>query len=140
MRIARSICQNRFRTAKSQVEISSVSTDQPEILALVDARQSGSSMEADIQLRDYYRYLRGAIHEAAKTNKPPWDALDWKIFLLRYEENVFEAREIARRLGRSENTVKDRIYKRINVVLERVRAIVEVEEAALQQSSEPSVS
>ena len=128
MRIARNICWNIARTKKGGDAGGGLSLDAPESEARRPARPG---FEDEVAVSVYAHQLLAMIRHCAKTARPPWDVLDVMIFHLRFEQCVGTAREIANRLGRSENTVKYRLYKRINPVIAAVRVRLGAEEKYL---------
>lgn len=126
IRIATNACRNHIRAEKERKELYEVSIDTEAGQAIV---KPGTTTEEEVVSREYCQQLLQCIRETAKAAKPPWDALDWSIFHLHYAENVAQKREVAYKLGKSEDTIKYRIYNRIHPVLERVRERLQAEEA-----------
>ena len=135
MRIATHTCLNLRRTQSDKDATRAMTLDNPDTLAVVEARLSKSQMEDAVLEQVYAKQLLQKIRVRAQTAKPCWDELDWHIFHLLYEQRIETIREVAYRLEKSEDTVKYRIYKRINVVLNAVREEVNEEEVALQHTA-----
>jgi RNA polymerase sigma-70 factor (ECF subfamily) len=117
MVIAKNKCLNLLRK-KGPDSVSARNLDWQEV---GDRIQTAPGVEAEVIVSVYGNQLRSFVRDYAKGPPRLWDALDADIFHLLYEQGIETAREVAERLGRSEDTVKYRIYRRINPVLAGVR-------------------
>lgn len=128
--IATNVCRKRWRTKKGKDVLQSQSLDDPPTLAGIEghrfATRENDQRADEAEMRILAQQIVQSVLECAENAKPSWDALDLDIFELHYVQGVESQRDVAQRLKVNENTVRYRIYRHIEPVLEKVRREYEV--------------
>jgi RNA polymerase sigma factor (sigma-70 family) len=126
--IATNSCRNLLRTKKGLAALNGPRWEDPKASLSMDSAlpfEPGVD-EAVIQSVTAKQWLK-TIRQYTRTIKPIWDALDWQIFVLMFEQNVEEKREVARLLLQSEDKIKYRIYHHLEPTLRAVGRQLEKE-------------
>jgi RNA polymerase sigma factor (sigma-70 family) len=105
--IARRFCLNHLRREAGRGSLSLDEVDER------DPALTTPGFEADVIESTYRNQLPSLIRDFCTKAKPKWDDLDLAIFHWFYEEGITSKREVAERVGRSEDTVKYRICHHI---------------------------
>lgn len=111
-RIAENVCLD-FLKERKKIMLDSLDDAENPVAEIADKGPSEEQLVV-------WRQMREAVLAQGRAAQPPWDEADWSIYFLHCErEKSF--REIGDKLCMGESTVKQRFYRKIQPVIDKVK-------------------